>query len=944
MEPSGRRGTRAAAVAVAFLAAIAWGGSAFGQSTTATIVNQDTQQDFGSTGQTPYLGSTSAGAALPSVQSPGPGGIGTDYLRLLQATDTAVTNSATFDRSFAGGFTQVVADFDFRIVKGVGSGEGFGFALLNTGWYGGTGALNDAAEEPNFINSLGIGFDVNQNGSDINGNHVSVHWSRTDAAAGTTAYPTQQLDPSPTLPDLASGQWIHVTITAQPGDGSSNNVTIALTPQGGSTTTLAAGVPVVPYETRAYFAARASTTCAEYDIANVHVHYVSDPAVLGKWGAVQPLPIIAIHSVLLPSGRIICWDRSSNGAYDPVPRLLDPVSWTVTTTANPNAEFFCSAMTLRHDGKMLQAGGHFSEDNDGRKTSYVYDEGTDTWTQLGTMNLGRWYPSLVNLSNGDSLVWSGNYSSTPGTPGGAINTNALPQVISGTTGQWRDLSSAVTFTPLFPMLHLAPNGRVVRTGPVSDTEYLDTSGTGSWSPLIADTGQTQWRDYGNSVLYGQGKVLLVGGAQSPVLRSAQIIDLEAATPQWTSVDPMTFARRHCSSLLLPDGTVLTTGGTSSGSFADATLAVYAAELWDPTSTKWTVMAGAAVDRVYHSETVLIPDGRVVSLGGGHPASTNGTDNYDGEIYSPPYLFKGQRPALSAAPPFVAYGQTFDVSTPDGASVTDVTILAPNAMTHATDMNQRILHLVPSPGPLGLRLTAPTDPNLCPPGYYTLWLLASGIPSMAKFIHIGPNQPPVARAAVTGGATVEATSAAGATVSLDGSGSTDLEGTALSYQWSEGSTPLGTGVNPSVPLSIGTHTITLQVTDGGGLTASTTLTVTVSDTTPPVFQALTASPSLLRSVTNALVDVTLSATATDAVDPPANLTLQISGVTSTEPVLGPNPGDQSPDWTITPLLGLKLRSERFTYVRVYTVTVSATDTSNNTSTSTVPVRVRGKWFP
>jgi hypothetical protein len=155
-------------------------------------------------------------------------------------------------------------------------------------------------------------------------------------------------------------------------------------------------------------------------------------------------------------------------------------------------------------------------------------------------------------------------------------------------------------------------------------------------------------------------------------------------------------------------------------------------------------------------------------------------------------------------------------------------------------------------------------------------------------------------------------------------------------------PLATGVNPSIPLSIGTHVITLQVTDGGGLTATTTITITVSDTTPPAFQSLTASPFLLRSVTGGLVDVTLNATVTDAVD--ASPTIQLASVTSTEPDPTGNPGDLSPDYQITPLMGLKLRAERFTYIRVYTVTVSATDASANSSSSSVQVRVRGKWFP
>jgi hypothetical protein len=906
-----------------------------------------TSQDFQNPAGTPYVASACTGAAAPLTLSPGPGGTG-NYLRLLQTTDLNASNTAAFDRSDVGGFTQMTADFDFQIIPGTNRGEGFGFALLNTGTYGWTGTLCDQAEEPNFTKSLGIGFDVHQDAAaaDINNNHVSVHWDLSKDGMGNPIPVFVQPYDASSIVDLACGQWIHAKIIVQTG-GLSSTVDVLLTPPGGTPTSVIPGGPLtvpglVPYETRAYFGARNSTNTAEYDIANVNIQYTVDPAVLGKWSAVLPLPIVPIHSVLMPSGKIVSWDRGYNGTLDTTPQRIDPVSWTVTPATHPGVELFCGGMTLRHDGKLLVAGGHLTADSDGRITSFVYDEGTNVWTQLQDMNAGRWYPSLINLSNGDSVVLSGTYFATPGNAS-TTTFNNLPQVIDGTTGTWRNLTSAVTNLSLYPMVHLAPNGMVIKTGTDNATAYLDTSGPGNWIP-IANTFQT-YRDYGNSVMYGPGKIILIGGSSSPPINTAQTINLFDATPSWSSTDSMSFARRQASSLLLPDGTILTTGGTSASGFNNITGAVFAAERWDPTSGHWTVMAGANVVRQYHSNTILIPDGRVVSLGGGHPGAdhpdgSQSPDNFNAEIYSPPYLFMGPQPTVTAAPAAVAYGQSFTVTTPDAASITDVTLITPNAMTHSFDMNLRLLRPTYLISPGLLTLTAPSDPNLCPPGYYQLFLLKSGVPSVGRMIHIAPNQPPVAVAAAV--APVEATGPSGASVQLDGSGSSDLESPTLTYQWKEGATVLANTAIATVTLSVGVHSITLYVTDGGGLVGTTTISVTVTDTVAPVIQTLSASPSLLRSVTNTLVDVTVSGTATDTVTPVP--TLQITGATSNEADPTGNPGDLSPDFQASTALTWKFRSERFTYVRVYTVTVSATDGSGNVGTATVPVRVRGKWFP
>jgi len=204
---------------------------------------------------------------------------------------------------------------------------------------------------------------------------------------------------------------------------------------------------------------------------------------------------------------------------------------------------------------------------------------------------------------------------------------------------------------------------------------------------------------------------------------------------------MAYARRQLNATLLPDGKVLATGGTSGGGFNNATGTVFAAEMWDPATGTWSTMAGMQVPRLYHSSAVLLPDGRVLSAGGGRPAAAGeepATEHRDAEIYSPPYLFKGARPTITSAPTTrLGYNQTFLVGTAEATSITKVTLIRLSSSTHAFNMNQLINNLNFSQGGGGLNVTTPLNSNLCPPGHYMLFILnGNGVPSVAKIIQIG----------------------------------------------------------------------------------------------------------------------------------------------------------------------------------------------------------------
>src|SRR4029450_183455 len=286
------------------------------------------------------------------------------------------------------------------------------------------------------------------------------------------------------------------------------------------------------------------------------------------------------------------------------------------------------------------------------------------------MNAGRWHPTVPTLANGDALVVSGDIDTT-------VGVNTLPQVYQRGTGTWRSLTSAQLSQDLYPMMFLAPNGNVVNVAPTQTTRYLDTSDTGLWYAVASrNFGE---RSYGSAVMYADGKILVLGGGDPPT-NTAEVIDLNQPSPTWRSVAPMNTARRQVNATLLPDGTVLVTGGTSGPGFNDATNPVYLAELWDPATESFQPLASATVPRLYHSAAVLLPDGRVLSTGGQDyttprdllpapilrrsPPPPGGTSDPPRNPFPPPYLFKGARPTMSAAVSSpIGYGQHFSVQTP-----------------------------------------------------------------------------------------------------------------------------------------------------------------------------------------------------------------------------------------------------------------------------------------
>ena len=192
-------------------------------------------------------------------------------------------------------------------------------------------------------------------------------------------------------------------------------------------------------------------------------------------------------------------------------------------------------------------------------------------------------------------------------------------------------------------------------------------------------------------------------------------------------------------LASPSATSRTT--SRSAGVNDALGAVLTPEVWDPVTEQWTELAPMSKKRLYHSTALLLPDGRIFIGGGGQPAADGETDNFNAQLFSPPYLFKpdgtpADRPQIQDAPATVGYGQTFDVATAQPGAVARVTLVKLGSMTHAFNQSQRFIRLSFTAGSGAVTATAPANANLAPPGHYMLFLVGTnGAPSVARIVHV-----------------------------------------------------------------------------------------------------------------------------------------------------------------------------------------------------------------
>ncbi len=544
-----------------------------------------------------------------------------------------------------------------------------------------------------------------------------------------------------------------------------------------------------------------------------HSESAATNSTLGSWSPVENWPLIAIHAVLMPDGRVLTYGTTSAGKqtaafiYDVWDSSAGLGGGHVTLPNTTGTDLFCSSQVVLPAGnQVFIAGGDnwtgTSTTNTGNNNSNVFDYESDTLTRQNNLQRARWYSTSTVLPDGRVYVQGGS--------GGGDR----PE-IRELSGVFRLLNGANTSSliPAYPRNFVAPDGRIFGYDNTGKMFYVNFSGSGAFAAAGQFSGPTG--RHSTAAMFRPGRILQFGGFS----RTALIVDITSGSPVVTSTQSLSSKRLWVTATILADGKVLATGGSE---VANELVGVNNnAEIWDPNTGLWTLGAAGSLARLYHSTALLLPDASVLVAGGGAGGNAP-LKNTNAEIYYPPYLYDANgnwasRPDIQSAPSFIQIGGSFDLTIGDSASAARVVLVKSGSVSHSFNMDQRFIEAVYQQNGNRLTVQAPSRSTDAPPGFYLIFVLNSaGTPSIARIARIGaagesdPGFPPVLENPGN------QTGQVGVALTLQ-LAATDVDSVAVTY----GATGLPPGVTinsvtgliSGSPTAVGIHDVVVSASDG-----------------------------------------------------------------------------------------------------------------------------------
>jgi hypothetical protein len=450
---------------------------------------------------------------------------------------------------------------------------------------------------------------------------------------------------------------------------------------------------------------------------------------------------------------------NTTGAYE-----LDLAQLSNFTAAwrpmHVKTDIFCSASLTLPDkvGRQINVGGWALESTFGVRL-YWPDGSPGTWgtndwqenVKEVSLQDGRWYPTSMIMPNGSILVVGGE----EGSNGAPVPTlEMLPKVGPTVYCDWLERTDP---NNLYPYLAALPGGDIFvayyNEAIILDETTLQVKRQlpnmpGAVNNFLA--GRTYPME-GTAVLlpqyppYDVLEIMICGGTTPIVgvaLDNCVTINPEDPSANWT-IERMPSKRVLTCMTALPDGTYLILNGAHQG-FAGFGLASdpnHNAVLYDPRKpvhSRFSVMANTTIDRLYHSEAILLDDGRVL-VSGSDPEDNIHPQEYRVEVFIPPYLMGDVvQPVIELSSHDWDYGQQVTLTAANSsAPITKVSLLGAGSSTHGNSMGQRTIFPAVSCSGSSCTVTAPPNAHVCPPGWFQLFgLTASGVPSMAQWVRIG----------------------------------------------------------------------------------------------------------------------------------------------------------------------------------------------------------------
>ncbi|MFF1416858.1 galactose oxidase-like domain-containing protein [Streptomyces sp. NPDC058280] len=386
------------------------------------------------------------------------------------------------------------------------------------------------------------------------------------------------------------------------------------------------------------------------------------------------------------------------------------------------------------------------KDFQGIREAFEFDPVAEKYITVDPMKEARWYPTLTTLKDGKVLALSGLDEIGQIVPG-------KDEIYDPETKSW-EYTGIIRKFPTYPAIFLMDNGKLFYSGSnagygpaevgrapgiwdlktnkfdkipgLSDPDRMETSAT-----VLLPPAQDQ-----KFMVIGGGGV----GESDKASEKSRLVDLKAPEPRFQDGPSLDKGTRYPSASLMPDDSVLVTGGSADYRGRGGS-DILQARMYDAESGTYQRVADPAVGRNYHSGSVLLPDGRVMIFGSdslyADRANTKpGVFEQRIEIYTPPYLFRDSRPALTGGPKSLKRGGTGTFETKDPASIRTAKLMRPSAVTHVTDVEQRSVALDLKRTANGIEVTVPKNSALVPPGWYMLFVTdTQGTPSEGVWVEI-----------------------------------------------------------------------------------------------------------------------------------------------------------------------------------------------------------------
>ncbi|WP_330480565.1 kelch motif-containing protein [Streptomyces sp. NBC_00724] len=386
------------------------------------------------------------------------------------------------------------------------------------------------------------------------------------------------------------------------------------------------------------------------------------------------------------------------------------------------------------------------KDFQGIREAYEFDPVAEKYITVDPMNEARWYPTLTTLQDGKVLALSGLDEIGQIVPG-------KDEIYDPKTRKWA-YTGIVRKFPTYPAVFLLNDGKLFYSGSNAGYGPADIGrDPGIWDlatnrfkkiPGLSDADEMETSATVRLPPAQDEKFMVIGGGgvgeSERSSEKSRLVDLKDPDPEFKDGPSLDEGTRYPSAALLPDDSVLVTGG--SGDYRGRGGSnILQARLYDAKTDSYKRVADPAVGRNYHSGSVLLPDGRVMifgsdSLYADRANSRPGVFEQRIEIYTPPYLYRDSRPELTAGPKRMRRGGTGMFTTSRGSTITSAKLMRPSAVTHVTDTDQRSVDLRPARTAEGISVTVPKNRALVPSGWYMLFVTdAKGTPSKGTWVEI-----------------------------------------------------------------------------------------------------------------------------------------------------------------------------------------------------------------